>query len=79
MPGGGTTYLMGTDFLGRDVLSRIIYGARGSGYCVDRRRSIPCDPPDNQVGRIVQAIVLPEAWMDRVLSHIHVADDVERV
>ena len=54
-------------------------GARGSGYCVDRRRSIPCYLPDNQVGRIVQAIVLLEAWMDRVLSHIHVADDVERV
>ena len=26
--GGGTAYLLGTDFLGRDVLSRIIYGAR---------------------------------------------------
>ena len=25
---GGTAYLLGTDFLGRDVLSRIIYGAR---------------------------------------------------
>ena len=35
--------------------------------------------PDEQVGRIVQAIVLPEAWMDRVLAHIHLADDVERV
>ena len=41
--------------------------------------SIPCDVPDKQVGRIVQAIVLPEAWMDRVLAHIHLADDVERV
>ena len=28
--GGGTAYLLGTDFLGRDVLSRIIYGARVS-------------------------------------------------
>jgi hypothetical protein len=41
--------------------------------------SIPCDVPDKQVGRIVQAIVLPEAWMDRVLAHIHLADDVEEV
>ena len=28
--GGGTAYLLGSDFLGRDVLSRIIYGARVS-------------------------------------------------
>ena len=54
-------------------------GSRGAGYCVDRSSSIPCDVPDNQVGRIVQAIALPEAWMDRVLAHIHLADDVERV
>ncbi len=54
-------------------------GSRGAGYCVDRSGSIPCDVPDNQVGRIVQAIVLPEAWMDRVLARIHLADDVERV
>ena len=54
-------------------------GSRGAGYCVDRSGSIPCGVPDKQVGRIVQAIVLPEAWMDRVLAHIHLADDVERV
>ena len=29
-PGGQPPYLLGTDFLGRDVLSRIIYGARVS-------------------------------------------------
>ena len=40
---------------------------------------MPCDVPDNQIGRIVQAIVLPDAWMDRVLARIHLADDVERV
>ncbi len=26
---GGTLFLLGTDWLGRDMLSRIIYGARG--------------------------------------------------
>ena len=28
MPGGTTEHLLGTDHLGRDVLSRLIYGAR---------------------------------------------------
>ena len=28
MEGGSTEYLLGTDHLGRDVLSRVIYGAR---------------------------------------------------
>ena len=54
-------------------------GSRGIGYCVDRGRSMACDVPDNQIGRIVQTIVLPEVWMDRVLARIHLADDVERV
>ena len=54
-------------------------GSSGSGYCVDRGRSMACDVPDNQIGRIVQTIVLPEVWMDRVLARIHLADDVERV
>ena len=38
-----------------------------------------CDVPDNQIGRIVQTVVLPEVWMDRVLAGIDLADDVERV
>ena len=35
--------------------------------------------PDEQIGRIVGAIVLPDVWMDRVLAKIHVADEVEKV
>jgi hypothetical protein len=31
------------------------------------------------MSRIVGAIVLPEAWMDRVLACIHLADKVKRV
>ena len=35
--------------------------------------------PDDQIGQIVGAIVLPEAWMDRVLAKIHLADEVNRI
>ena len=38
-----------------------------------------CQVPDDQIGKIVSAIVLPEAWMDRVLARIHLVDEVERV
>ena len=55
------------------------YGSRGAGYCVGRSGSMPCQVPDDQIGQIVSAIVLPEAWMDRVLARIHLADEVDRV
>ena len=55
------------------------YGSRGAGDCVGRSGSMPCQVPDDQIGKIVSAIVLPEAWMDRVLARIHLADEVERV
>ena len=54
-------------------------GSRGSGYCVNRSGSKPCSVPDDQMGRIIGAIVLPNAWMDRVLARIHLADEVERI
>ena len=40
---------------------------------------MPCQIPDEQVGKIMGAIVLPEAWMDRVLAKVHLADEVKRV
>ena len=54
-------------------------GSRGSGYCVGKSRSLPCWVPDEQVAQIVGAIALPEAWMDRVLAKIHLADEVNRI
>ncbi|MDA0264905.1 MAG: zinc ribbon domain-containing protein [Chloroflexi bacterium] len=54
-------------------------GSRGSGYCVGKSRSSPCWVPDEQIAQIVGAIVLPEAWMDRVLAKIHLADEVNRI
>ena len=35
--------------------------------------------PGEQVAQIVGSIVLPEAWMDRVLAKIHLADEVNRI
>ncbi len=54
-------------------------GSRGEGYCVDRSRSMPCDIPDVQMGRIIAAISLPEAWQDRLLARLHLEDEVKRV
>ena len=54
-------------------------GSRGTGFCVGKSRSLPCSVPDDQIGRIIGALVLPDAWMDRVLAKIHLADEVERI
>ncbi len=54
-------------------------GSRGGGYCVGRSGSMSCHVPDEQMGRIVGAIVLPKAWMERVLAQVHLEDEVERV
>ena len=54
-------------------------GSRGAGYCVGRSGSMACDVPDSQIGEIISAIMLPEAWLDRVLTQVHLADEVERV
>ena len=54
-------------------------GSRGIGYCVGKSRSMACTVPDDQMGRIVGAIVLRDAWMDRALSKIHLAGSVEKL
>ena len=47
--------------------------------CSHKSCKIRCEIPEDQIGRIVGAIVLPDAWMDRVLAKIHLADEVERI
>ena len=54
-------------------------GSRGAGYCVGRSGSMFCKVPDEQMGKIISAIVLPEAWADRVLAQVHLADEVKQV
>jgi len=54
-------------------------GSRGAGYCVGRSGSLPCEIPDQQMDRIIQAIALPESWQDRMLGQLHLADEAGRV
>ena len=54
-------------------------GSRGAGYCVGRSGSMFCEVPDQQMGEIISAIVLPDAWVDRVLAQVHLADEVQHV
>ena len=54
-------------------------GSRGDGACVKKSGSIGCDVPDSQMGQIMEAIVLPESWLDRALAKIHLADEKKRV
>ena len=53
--------------------------SRGAGYCVGRSRSMYCDIHEGQMGEIIAAIVLPDAWVDRVLVQVRLADEIERV
>jgi hypothetical protein len=40
---------------------------------------MPCDIPDEQMGRIITAISLPDSWQDRLLARLHLEDEVNRV
>ncbi len=53
--------------------------SRSHMECPADGKSIRCEIPDEQMGRIVEAIVLPDAWMDRVLARIQLADEMNRV
>jgi hypothetical protein len=54
-------------------------GSRGAGCCVGRSSSLPCDIPDGQMDQIIRAIALPESWQDRMLTRLHLEDEVKRV
>ena len=47
--------------------------------CPGDGKSIRWEVPDDQIGRIVGAVILPEAWLDRVLAQVHLADEVKRI
>ena len=60
-------------------LYREQHSSRSHVECPADGRSVACYAPDEQMGRIVSAIVLPDAWMDRMLAQIQLADEVKRV
>ena len=47
--------------------------------CPGDGKSIRCEIPDEQIGCIVGALLLPEAWLDRVLAQVHLADEAKRI
>ena len=53
--------------------------SRSHMVCPADGRSIPCDVPDDQMGKIVSAIILPDAWIDRVLAKVHLADEIQQI
>ena len=55
------------------------YGSRGAGECINRSGSIKCEVADEQIGLIVESVLLPDSWMDRLLARIQLKDEVTRV
>jgi site-specific DNA recombinase len=53
--------------------------SRSTTDCPADGKAIRCDVVDDQVEAMVTSLVLPEAWLDRVLAQIHVADEANRI
>ena len=53
--------------------------SNSAGECPAHGGSISCEVPDEQVARIVQAIELPQDWIERALALISEKDEVTRV
>jgi hypothetical protein len=54
-------------------------GSRSHAVCPAEGASMPCHVPDEQIGRIVEAIELGPHWLEEVLAIISLKDEVERV
>jgi hypothetical protein len=53
--------------------------SRSTTDCPADGKAIRCDVVDKQVEAMVTSLVLPEAWLDRVLAQIHVAEEASRI
>ena len=54
-------------------------GSRGEGACVNAGGAVRCEVVDEQVGRLIESLVLPEDWLDAILERISLRDEVARV
>ena len=52
---------------------------RGLEECPAHGGSIPCEVADEQVGSLVEAIILERDWLDRALVQIQMKDEVDRI
>jgi site-specific DNA recombinase len=53
--------------------------SRSTTDCPADGKAIKCDIVDDQVEAMVSSLVLPAAWLDRVLAQIHVADEAKTI
>ena len=58
---------------------RLLQDAHVGPDLVNKSGSIRCEVPDEQMGMIIGAIILPDSWMDRLLAKIQLADEIKRV
>jgi site-specific DNA recombinase len=54
-------------------------GSRGEGTCVNVGGSVACEVVDEQVGRFIENMMLPEDWLEAALERISLRDEVARV
>jgi site-specific DNA recombinase len=73
MPLWAQTYRNGNRYYREQAASRSTTDCPADG------KAIRCDVVDEQVETMVTSLVLPDAWLDRVLAQIHVADEAKRI
>ncbi len=54
-------------------------GSRSHMNCPAAGGSITCEAADEQIGKLVEAIELPDLWLEEVLARINLKDEVVRV
>jgi len=54
-------------------------GSRSHAVCLAEGASMPCHVPDEQIGKVVEAIELGPKWLEEVLSIVSLKDEVVRV
>ena len=53
--------------------------SRGTGSCVNAGGAVLARKIDEQVGRFVESLILPDDWLEAVLERISLQDEVARI